>query len=61
MYRVTQENYGDQFSLIKTCVIHLGQRQLSCALYKGELNGVTVYAIGNEASVPPSAALWLRG
>ena len=48
MYRVTQENYGDQFSLIKTCVIHLGQRQLSCALYKGELNGVTVYAIGNE-------------
>ena len=48
MYRVTQENYGDQFSLIKTCVIHLGQRQLSCSLYKGELNGVTVYAIGNE-------------
>ena len=48
MYRVTQENYGDQFSLIKTCVIHLGQRQLSCTLYKGELNGVTVYAIGNE-------------
>ena len=36
MYRVTQENYGDQFSLMKTCVIHLGQRQLSCALYRGE-------------------------
>ena len=29
MYRVTQENYGDQFSLIKTGVIHLGQSTCS--------------------------------
>lgn len=48
MYRVTQENYGDEFERIKTCQIVLGQRRLSCSLYRGALNGVTVYAIGNE-------------
>ena len=26
----------------------LGQRRLACSLYRGALNGVTVYAIGNE-------------
>ena len=48
MYRVTQENYGDEFERIKTCQIVLGQRRLACSLYRGALNGVTVYAIGNE-------------
>lgn len=48
MYRVTQENYGDEFERIKTCQIALGQRRLACSLYRGALNGVTVYAIGNE-------------
>ena len=48
MYRVTQENCGDQFELVKTCPITLGQRRLSCSLYRGALNGVPVYAIGNE-------------
>ena len=48
MYRVTQENYGDEFERIKTCQIALGQRRLACSLYRGALNGVPVYAIGNE-------------
>ena len=48
MYRVTQENCGDQFELVKTCSVTLGQRSLACSLYRGALNGVTVYAIGNE-------------
>ena len=26
MYRVTQENCGDQFELVKTCSVTLGQR-----------------------------------
>ena len=48
MYRVTQENCGDQFELVKTCSVTLGQRSLACSLYRGALNGVPVYAIGNE-------------
>jgi len=32
MYRVTQENYGDEFERIKTCQIVLGQRRLACSL-----------------------------
>ena len=48
MYRVTQENCGDQFELVKTCSVALGQRSLACTLYRGALNGVPVYAIGNE-------------
>lgn len=48
MYRVTQENCGDQFELVKTCSVTLGQRSLACSLYCGALNGVPVYAIGNE-------------
>ena len=47
MYRVTQENCGDQFELVKTCSVTLGQRSLACSLYRGALNGVPVYAIGN--------------
>ena len=48
MYRITQENCGDQFELDKTCSVTLGQRSLACSLYRGALNGVPVYAIGNE-------------
>ena len=48
MYRVTQENCGDQFELVKTCSVALGQRNLACSLYRGALNDVPVYAIGNE-------------
>ena len=44
MYRVTQENCGDQFELVKTCSVTLGQRSLACSLYRGALNGVTVAA-----------------
>ena len=40
MYRVTQENCGDQFELVKTCSVTLGQRSLACSLYRGALNGV---------------------
>ena len=39
MYRVTQENCGDQFELVKTCSVTLGQRSLACSLYRGALNG----------------------
>ena len=33
MYRVTQENCGDQFELVKACSVTLGQRSLACTLY----------------------------
>ena len=49
MYRITQENCGDQFELVKTCSVTLGQRSLACSLYRGALNGVPVYAIGARA------------
>ena len=41
MYRVTQENCGDQFELVKTCSVTLGQRSLACSLYRGAVTSIS--------------------
>ena len=48
LYQCTRESYGDTLTKVKECQVRLGQRVMPCALYRGELNGVTVWFVENE-------------
>ena len=48
LYQCTRESHGDSLRFVKSATVWLGQRQLECGLYRGELNGVTVWFIENE-------------
>lgn len=48
LYQCTRESHGSEIFPVKTCTITLGERRLECGLYRGELNGVTVWFIENE-------------
>ena len=48
LYRCTRESHGDTLTHVLTTRVSLGPRLLECGLYRGELNGVTVWFIENE-------------
>lgn len=48
LYQCTRQNHGDKLTPVRSASIQLGERELPCRLYRGELNGVSVYFIENE-------------
>lgn len=44
-YKMTWDRYEDEIQYVKTCVCHLADRQIEYKLYRGELNGVTVWFV----------------
>lgn len=47
-YKCVQEKYADQIHYVTHAYIQLGWRNLYCGLFRGELNGVTVWFIDNQ-------------
>ena len=47
-YQCVQKKYADQVQYVKNITVQLGWRQLYCGLFKGELNGVTVWFVDNK-------------
>ena len=48
LYQCTRESHGDTLTHVLTTRVSLGARLLECGLYRGELNGVTIWFIENE-------------
>ena len=48
MYQCVKERFGDQLTLVTETAVRLGEAELYCGLYKGELHGVTVWFVDNE-------------
>lgn len=48
LYQGIREKFGKGFKLIKETGIHMGYATQYCGLYRGELDGVSVYFIDNE-------------
>ncbi len=48
LYQCTRSAHGDKLTFLLSCSIRLGERELPCKLFRGELNGVSVYFIENE-------------
>lgn len=48
LYQTTRESHGSELTPVKNVTIRLGERRLECGLYRGELNGVTVWFIEND-------------
>ena len=49
MYQCVKERFGDQLTRVLETSVHLGNADLYCGLYRGELHGVTVWFVDNEA------------
>ncbi|MBQ9643026.1 MAG: glycogen/starch synthase [Lachnospiraceae bacterium] len=47
-YQCVQKRFGDQITYVKNITVHLGWRDLYCGLFRGELNGVTVWFVDNK-------------
>lgn len=48
LYQMVKERFGAQITYVKNTTVKLGWRELYCGLFRGELNGVTVWFIDNE-------------
>ena len=48
-YKCVKERFADQIKRVKEMTVRLGNAELYCGLLKGELNGVPVWFIDNEA------------
>ena len=48
LYQVAKKKFGETMTFVKDCKITLGWRQISCGLYKGDHQGVTVWFIAND-------------
>lgn len=48
LYQCTRESHGDELTFVMRTEVALGERRMECGLYRGELNGVTVWFVENE-------------
>ena len=48
MYQCVKERFGDQLTFVMETSVRLGDAELYCGLYRGELHGVTVWFVDNE-------------
>ena len=48
MYQCVKERYGSQLTRVLETAVRLGDTELYCGLYRGDLNGVTVWFVDNE-------------
>ena len=48
MYQCVKERFGKKLSLVMETKVRLGQSELYCGLWRGELHGVTVWFVDNE-------------
>ncbi len=48
MYQCVKERFGDQLTFVTETSVQLGEAELYCGLYRGELHGVTVWFVDNE-------------
>jgi len=48
LYQCTRESHGDELTFVMRTEVALGERRMDCGLYRGELNGVTVWFVENE-------------
>ncbi|MDO5376830.1 MAG: glycogen/starch synthase [Clostridia bacterium] len=48
LYQCTRESHGDELTFVMRTEVTLGERRMACGLYRGELNGVTVWFVENE-------------
>ena len=47
-YQCVQKRFGDQVTYVKNITVQVGWRELYCGLFRGELNGVTVWFVDNQ-------------
>ncbi len=48
MYQCVKQRFGDQLTRVLETGVRLGDAELYCGLYRGELNGVSVWFVDNE-------------
>jgi len=48
MYQCVKQRFGDQLTRVLETSVSVGENELYCGLYKGELNGVTIWFVDNE-------------
>ncbi len=49
LYQCTRENHGDKLTFVKSTTVNLGDRKdIYCGLWRGVLNGVTIWFVENE-------------
>ena len=47
-YKCAKERFGDEIKFVKSLNVRLGNADLYCGLFRGELNGVPVWFVDNE-------------
>ena len=49
LYQCTRENHGDKLKFVKSTTVDVGERkEIYCGLWRGDLNGVTIWFVENE-------------
>ena len=47
-YKCAKERFADEIKFVKSLNVRLGSADMYCGLFRGELNGVTVWFVDNE-------------